>query len=124
MFWKEFFKYVDKYKTYLLLAVIIIILAIVFTPSASKFLTRKEVKIIIKENKVLMKQYQQNLDSIEYYKKMYADEAKRADSSKIITKIIKIQTNEDVNRIVTLPFDTNVELFPNDMDEFVKQSGY
>ena len=119
MFWKEFFKYVDKYKTYLLLAAIIIILAIVFTPSASKFLTRKEVKIIVKENKALMKQYQQNLDSIEYYKKMYADESKKTDSSKTITKIIKIQTHEEVNRIPTLPFDSNIMLFTRDLEEYL-----
>jgi hypothetical protein len=104
MFWKEFFKYVDKYKTYLLLAVIIIILVITFTPSSSKFLTRKEVKVILKENKALMKQYQKNLDSIEIYKKLYADEKNKADSSKTITKVIKIKTDEDVNRILKCRF--------------------
>jgi len=119
MFWKEFFKYADKYKTYLLLAAIIIILAIVFTPSADKFLTRKEVKVIVKENKELMKQYQKNLDSIEIYKKMYLEEAKRADSSKTITKIIKIKTNEEVNRISTLPFDSNVSSFTRDLEQYL-----
>lgn len=124
MFWREFLKYFDKYKTYLLLSVIVIILVIIFTPSTKEYLTRKELKNIVKENKVLMKKYQESLDSIAYYKKIYLDETKLADSSKTITKIIKIKTNEEVNRIVTLPFDTNVELFPNDMDEFLKQSGY
>ena len=112
-------KYVDKYKTYLLLAIIVIILAIVFTPSANKFLTRKEVKIIVKENKELMKQYQKNLDSIQIYKKMYLEEAQKADSSKTITKIIKIKTNEEVNRIPSLPFDSNVNLFSRDLEEYL-----
>jgi hypothetical protein len=119
MFWKEFFKYVDKYKTYLLLAVIIIILVITFTPSSSKFLTRKEVKVIVKENKALMKQYQKNLDSIEIYKKLYVDEKNKADSSKTITKIIKIKTDEDVNRIPTLSFDSNVALFTRDLEQYL-----
>jgi|694.fasta_scaffold28202_6 hypothetical protein len=119
MFWKEFFKYVDKYKTYLLLAVIIIILVIIFTPSSSKFLTRKEVKVILKENKALMKQYQKNLDSIEIYKKLYADEKNKADSSKTITKVIKIKTDEDVNRIPTLSFDSNVALFTRDLEQYL-----
>ena len=119
MFWKEFFKYVDKYKTYLLLAVIIIILVITFTPSSSKFLTRKEVKVILKENKALMKQYQKNLDSVEIYKKLYADEKNKADSSKTITKVIKIKTDEDVNRIPTLSFDSNVALFTRDLEQYL-----
>jgi hypothetical protein len=119
MFWKEFFKYVDKYKTYLLLAVIIIILVITFTPSSSKFLTRKEVKVIVKENKALMKQYQKNLDSIEIYKKLYVDEKNKADSSKTITKIIKIKTDEDVNHIPTLSFDSNVALFTRDLEQYL-----
>jgi hypothetical protein len=119
MFWKEFFKYVDKYKTYLIFAVIIIILAIVFTPSVEKFLTRREVKVIAKENKELMKQYQKNLDSIEIYKKMYEEQAKKTENSKTITKIIKIKTNEEVNLIRTLPFDSNVSLFTRDLEQYV-----
>jgi len=119
MFWKEFFKYVDKYKTYLIFAVIIIILAIVFTPSVEKFLTRREVKVIVKENKELMKQYQKNLDSIEIYKKMYEEQAKKTENSKTITKIIKIKTNEEVNLIRTLPFDSNVSLFTRDLEQYV-----
>ena len=119
MFWKELFQYVDKYKTYLLLAIIVIILAIVFTPSANQFLTGKQVKVIVKENKELMKQYQKNLDSIQIYKKMYLEEAQKADSSKTITKIIKIKTNEEVNRIPSLPFDSNVNLFSRDLEEYL-----
>lgn len=113
-------RFLDKYKTYFLFGIIVILLIVVFTPSSIKTLTKREIKVIVKENKGLMKQYKKNLDSIKYYKTLYQEEANKSDSSKKITNKIKIKTNEEVNMVPTFPFDTNIVYFPRELEEFLQ----
>lgn len=122
MVWKSIWDFILKYKTYFLLAIIVIIVMINFIPiknGVMKLLPKQEVKAIQDQSKQLEKQHDKNDDSIAYYKNLYETAKVQADSSKVVTKYIKIKTNEEVNHIPSLPYDTNVALFPSDLEDYL-----
>lgn len=121
MFWKLFF---DKYKTYLIVIVLCIIVFFAFTPVKNKlsdlYLSKTEIGKLKKENEALQKLNQNSIDSANFYKESYLREKLKTEESKKKTVEIKKKTNEEVNIIPSIPNDSNVQLFTNDMEEYLR----
>jgi len=122
MNFKNVLDIVLKYKTYIILAIIIIIVMLNFESIKTHvvdLLPKKEVNRIETENKQIQKQYDNNIDSIAYYKSLYQAAKDKADSSKAVTKNIKTKTNAEVTIIPSLPYDSNVSLFSRDLEDYL-----
>lgn len=115
----NFFK---KYKTYILIGVIVLIIVLAFFPvkkKAGEFLTKRDKKLIEKHNKELLKERKKYMDSVEHYRNEFVKYREESEKSKTITVYIKEKTNEEVNLIPTLPLDSNVSLFARDLEEYI-----
>lgn len=111
-----------KYKNYII--GIVFLLFITFTifntkDRISNYFSKKEIKTYEKEYKNLEKKYQKNIDSILYYKVEYERYKQLADSSKIKTIYIKEKTKNEISKIPSLPFDTNVLYFSRELEEYL-----
>jgi len=121
---EKILNFLDKYKTYLILIALCFIIFISFNPVKNRvsdyLLTKKEIKDIKNENKNLKNINKEQIDTVIYYKNLFDKERQKSDSSKELTKKIKIKTNEEVKNIPNIPVDSNIRQFPRDMEEYLK----